>query len=487
MKLSNATLNDLPDGVLRPLYDRSKLTPGIVHIGVGNFHRAHQAWYLHRLMQEDKDHDWAIIGAGVRAPDAVMREKLLEQDCLVTLIELDPSGRSAEVCGSMIDFLPVEDQNTTLITTMSDPSVRIVSLTVTEGGYYYETATGKLDASHPDIQHDAAHPDTPRTAFGAMVAALKARRAAGLKPFTCQSCDNLQGNGYILREVVCSLARLSDPSLAEWIGKNGAFPNSMVDCIVPATGPVELALVQEIGINDAAPVTHENFRQWVIEDDFCDGRPNWQNVGATLTASVHDYESMKLRILNAGHQVLANAGELLGLETISDCMANPLLAAFFAKVQREDIAPHVSAVPGMSAQDYVDLVVRRFSNPKIRDTTRRVAFDGSSRHPGFVLLSLRDGLAANGSVDGLALVEAIWARMCAGSREDGSTIEPNDPFWDGLCAKANETKITPSAWLDMSQIYGALREDSRFVDSFAHWLSMIWDEGLEAAIRTYLK
>jgi mannitol 2-dehydrogenase len=210
-------------------------------------------------------------------------------------------------------------------------------------------------------------------------------------------------------------------------------------------------------------------------------------VGATLTASVHDYESMKLRILNAGHQVLANAGELLGLETISDCMANPLLAAFFAKVQREDIAPHVSAVPGMSAQDYVDLVVRRFSNPKIRDTTRRVAFDGSSRHPGFVLLSLRDGLAANGSVDGLALVEAIWARMCAGSREDGSTIEPNDPFWDALCAKANEAKITPSAWLDMSQIYGALREDSRFVGSFAHWLSMIWDEGLEAAIRTYLK
>lgn len=486
MDLNNATLADLPTGVLTPAYDRSALTAGMVHIGVGNFHRAHQAWYLHRLMQSGQAQDWAIIGAGVRAPDAVMREKLLDQDCLVTLIELDPTGRTVEVSGSMIDFLPVEQENASLIAAMSDPAIRIVSLTVTEGGYYYDPATGRLDKEHADIRHDAAHPDTPHTAFGAMVAALKARRAANEKPFTCQSCDNLQGNGDILREVICSLARLSDPDLADWIDENGAFPNSMVDCIVPATGPAELELVREFGISDAAPVTHENFRQWVIEDNFCNGRPEWEEVGVTLTNSVHDYESMKLRILNAGHQVLANAGELLRLETIADCMAHPVISKFFAKVQSEDIAPLVTPVPGMSAADYVKLVERRFANPKIYDTTRRVAFDGSSRHPGFVIPSIRDALEAGTPINGLALVEAIWARMCAGIREDGSKIEPNDPFWTHLQATAIKAKTTPIVWLEMSQVYGELAQNQIFASSFAQWLTLIWDEGVEVAINSFL-
>lgn len=486
VELSNKTLTDLPQGISAPGYDRSKLTAGIVHIGVGNFHRAHQAWYLHRLMQQGKAHDWAIIGAGVRPPDAVMREKLLAQDCLYTLIELDPSGRSAEVCGSVIDFLPVEENNATLIAAMSDPAIRLVSLTVTESGYYYDQTTGTLDHNHPDIQHDAANPSTPRTAFGAMVAALKARHDSGLPPFTGQSCDNLQGNGDILRDVVCSLARMSDPELADWINLNGAFPNSMVDCIVPATGPAERALIEEMGVDDAVPVTHENFRQWVTEDNFCNGRPAWEDVGATMTDSVHEYESMKLRILNAGHQILANTGELLGLETIADCMAHPLLSAFFTKVQKEDIAPHVTAVPGISAQDYIELVTSRFSNPQIKDTTRRVAFDGSSRHPGFVLLSIRDGLATGVSVEGLALVEAIWARMCAGTREDGSPIEPNDPHWDELTATAKATQSKPGIWLEMEQIYGDLGEYPSFSGSFTHWLCLIWDDGVEETIRSYL-
>ena len=486
MKLSNKTLNELPESVSVPTYDRTALTPGIVHIGVGNFHRAHQAWYLHRLMQTGKAHDWAIIGAGVREPDATMREKLLEQDCLVTLIELDPAGQTAEVSGSMVDFLPVEDGNASLIAAMSDPAIRIVSLTVTEGGYYYDAVEGALDLCHPDIQHDAANPEKPRSAFGAMVAALKARREAGHAPFTGLSCDNLQGNGHILREVVCSLARLSDPELADWISENGAFPNSMVDCIVPATGPDELALAREIGIEDAAPVTHENFRQWVIEDVFCNGRPEWEAIGATLTTSVHDYESMKLRILNAGHQLLANAGELLGLETIADCMAHPLVSAFFAKVQKEEIAPHVTAVPDMSPSDYVDQIVNRFSNPEIRDTTRRVAYDGSSRHPGFILPSIQDGLAAGSSMEGLALAEALWARMCAGTREDGSAIEPNDPHWDQLSAMANAAKGNPEIWLEQSHIYNDLLEHKGFTSAFAHWLSELHEFGTKKTLSKFV-
>jgi mannitol 2-dehydrogenase len=486
MRLGNATLRELPEGVLRPTYDRSRLTPGIVHIGLGNFHRAHQAWYLHRLMAEGRAQDWAILGAGVRPQDEVMREKLLAQDCLTTLIELGPTATRAEVTGPMIGFVPIAAGNGPLIASMSDPRIRIVSLTVTEGGYCRDAATGGFDARHPDIIHDAAHPDAPRTAFGAMIAALRRRRAAGHGPFTGQSCDNLQGNGAILRQTVVSLARLSDPDLADWIDRHCTFPNSMVDCIVPATGAAEVALVRSLGIDDAAPVTHENFRQWVIEDDFCAGRPDWDRVGATFTPHVHDYERMKIRILNGGHQVLANAGELLSCATIADCMADPDIAAFFRKVGREEIVPYVDPVPGMTPEAYADLIAQRFSNPAIRDTARRVAFDGSSRHTGFVLPILRDALAAGGAVDGLALTEALWARMCAGVRDDGTAIAPNDPLWDSLNAAALAARDRPAAWLEQGSIYGEIGSDRRFAAAFERWLSGLWTSGTRAMLVDYV-
>ena len=481
--LSNAALKGLD--IARPQYDRAALTPGIVHIGVGNFHRAHQAWYLHRLMQAGEAQDWAILGAGVRPYDSAMREKLLAQDCLTTLIELDPAQTSAEIIGSMIDYLPIEEGNASLIRAMSDPAIRIVGLTVTESGYCIDPVTKGFDAAHPDIQHDVAHPEAPRTAFGAIVAALSIRRAQGLVPFTGLSCDNLQGNGDILRQTVNSLARLSDPALADWIDENGSFPNSMVDCIAPATGPQEISLAHNFGIIDAAPVTHEAFRQWVIEDDFCAGRPAWDKVGATFSSDVHAYEKMKIRILNAGHQVLANAGELLGAETIAEAMANPEIRALFRKVQAEEITQTVAPVPGMTPLAYLDLIEQRFSNPRIIDTTRRVAFDGSARHTGFVLPILRDQLAAGRSVSGLALVEALWARMCEGTREDGSVIAPNDPLWDDLQAHARAAKERPEAWLEQDRIYGDLAKSTPFREAFTKWLDLIWSQGCNAALRAY--
>ena len=485
--LSDETLSMLPDTIARPSYDRASLTAGIVHIGLGNFHRAHQAWYLHRLMEMGHGHNWAIIGAGVRAGDAAQRDRLAAQDYLTTLIELDPSSTSAEVIGSMIDFAPVEEDNAALIAQMANPSIRIVALTVTEGGYYIEAATNGFDATHPDMQHDAANLQKPKTAFGAMIAALRQRRAAGHGPFTCMSCDNLQGNGAILRQTVLSLARMSDPELADWIESNCSFPNSMVDCIVPATGQNELDLARSLGIADAAPVTHENFRQWVIEDDFCAGRPAWEKVGATITDDVHDFEAMKIRVLNGGHQIIANAGELLSIETIAGCMANNRIRALFDKVARREILPHLNAVSGMEPEAYVDLIKERFANPRIVDTTRRVAFDGSSRHPGFIMPSIRDGLAAGTSVVGLALVEAIWARMCAGEREDGSTISPNDPFWDQLNTAALAVKTTPQAWLEQRQYFGDLGDDPAFAEQFREWLMMLWKDGLNATIDSYLQ
>ncbi len=487
MRLNNAALGAVSKDIKTPIYDRSKITPGIVHIGVGNFHRAHQAWFLHKLMQDGKALDWGIIGAGVRPYDAQMRQKLLDQDCLTTLIELDPKGSSAEIVGSMIDYLPIETGHGALIAAMCDPMIRIVALTVTESGYFLDPVDGSFDASHEDIQQDIANPSAPTSAFGAIVAALAKRRAAGQGPFTLQSCDNLQGNGDVLRQTIVGLAHLIDPELAEWIAENCKFPNAMVDCIVPATGPDERALAVGLGIDDAVPVTHENFRQWVIEDSFCAGRPSWEDAGAILTQDVHAYESMKLRILNAGHQVLANVGEILSTETISATMQDPDIDAFFRKVQRDDILPYVKAVPGYTPDAYLDLIVSRFSNPSIRDTIRRVAYDGSARHSGFVLPILREAIAQDGaSVKGFAFVEALWARMCAGHREDNTVIEANDPMWDELNKAALAAKDSPMAWLQQEGIYGELAEHAEFSSAFCDALSQIWSQGTRTAIKQYV-
>ncbi len=488
ISLNNDSLSRLPDSVIIPNYDRNSLTAGIVHIGVGNFHRAHLAWYLHRLMQNGQAYDWAIIGAGVREHDKIMRNKLLAQDCLTTLIELDPAGGQAtEVTGAMIDFLPVEPENQPLIDAMARPEIKIVSLTITEGGYYLDSTTGKLDCGHADILHDAAHPQTPKTAFGAIVAALKLRRERGITSFSCLCCDNLQANGAILRQTVVGLARLSDPELASWIDSQSAFPNSMVDCIVPATGRGELELAQRLGIDDAAPVTHEDFRQWVIEDSFCQGRPDWHLVGAEFSDHVHLHEAQKIRILNGGHQILANVAEVMGVTTISDAISHPLIYGFFHKVLTTEIIPHVTELDNMPVTNYLEVIEKRFANPKIIDTVRRVAFDGSARHAGFILPSIRDGLAKESQIAGLALVEALWARMCEGHRENGSVIDPNDPIWERLRNTASQARIRPLAWLEMDDIYGDLAKDKRFAPAFEQALHAIYTDGVAPTIQQYLE
>jgi mannitol 2-dehydrogenase len=479
--LARDALDRLPHGVLRPGYAAAALSPGMIHVGLGNFHRAHQAWYTHRLMQEGAARDWAILGAGVRPEDAAMRDRLAAQDYLTTLVQLDPEARQVEVTGPMVGFVPVEPDNAALVAAMSDPRIRIVSLTVTEGGYYRDAA-GAFDPAHPDICHDMAAPRAPRTVFGAMVAALAARRAAGAPAFTGLSCDNLQGNGAALRAAVPGIARARGGDLADWVAAEAAFPDSMVDCIVPATGPSEIAAMRALGIADAAPVTHERFRQWVIEDRFAAGRPAWDRVGATFTEDVRPYEEMKLRLLNAGHQVLANAGELLGLRTIAECMADPEVGGLLDHVLGREVAPHVAAVPGRTPAAYVELIRERFANPLIRDTVRRVAFDGSSRHPGFVHPTIREALAVGAPLDGLALVEALWCRMCEGTREDGTAVEPNDPHWPARTAAARASRGAPEAWLAQGDVYGDLAGADRFAAAFATQLARVRLDGTRAAI-----
>jgi len=487
IRLSTSRLIDVDPAVARPTYDRASITPGIVHIGCGNFHRAHQAWYLEQLFRKGMCTDWGIIGAGVRQHDAEMRKKLEAQDWMTTLIQLSPEGKRAEIIGSIIGYAPVQEGNAPLIEAMSDPRTRIVSLTVTEGGYFTDPATGAFDFGHPDIQHDAIHFETPRTVFGAMIAALKRRRDAGHGPFTGQSCDNIQGNGDTLKRAVLSLTRLSDPALTDWIEESCTFPNSMVDCIVPTTGAKEMALARAFGINDAVPVTHEPFRMWVIEDDFCAGRPEWEKVGATFTDNVHRFEKAKIRILNGGGQILGPVSELLGLSFVAEAIADERIRPYFRKCEEEDVLPHVEDVPGYTTMAYLDMVEKRFSNAEMADTTRRFAYDGSSRQPGFLLPSIREGLCKESSVNGLALASALWSRYCLGTRENGQPIEPNDPRWDLLKDRAKESASNPLAWLEMRQIYGDLGKNVVFADAFVRWRKMIGSVGVVATLRAYCR
>lgn len=487
LPLNENNLESIQSTVLKPNYIRSNLSAGILHIGVGNFHRAHLSWYLHRLMQKDLAKDWAIIGSGITQYDVKMREGLQAQDFLTTLIELDPEGnQSCEVVGPMIGYVPVEKNNQKLIIAMSDSNIRIVSLTVTEGGYFLDE-NGDFNLKHPDIIHDINNPNIPKTVFGVIVSALKNRKKNNIGPFTGLSCDNLMQNGNKLKQAIIGIAKEQDLELSEWINQNCTFPNAMVDCIVPRTGEIEIDIVRNLGIEDLAPVSHEDFRQWVIEDKFCKGRPPWEKVGVQFSDNVHGYEDQKIRILNGGHQILANAAELLNIETVRDAMKNKMIVSLLEKIEKDEIIPHIKPVPGYTPLEYYELIASRFSNPSIQDTTRRVAFDGSSRHAGFLVPSIKDGIKHNISIIGLSLAEALWARMCEGTREDGSIIEPNDPHWEKLNACAKKSKENPLEWLEQLEIYGDTSKDDKFRDYFSKWLKMIYQEGVENTLNEYLK
>lgn len=469
-----------------PAYDRTLLKPGIVHIGLGNFHRAHMAVYLDDLFALGLNHDWAILGAGVRAPDARMRDAMKAQDCLSTVIELDPSGRSARRIGSMIDFLPVESDNASLIAAMSRPEIRIVSLTVTEGGYFIDS-NGMFDPTAPEIAADGANPSRPATAFGAIVAALRARRAAGIIPFTVMSCDNLPGNGHVAQLAVVGTARLSDLRLADWIKASVAFPNGMVDRITPATGPRERAMAAEFGLgDDPVPVTCEPFRQWVLEDNFPAGRPALEKVGVTFSSQVHAFEMMKIRILNGGHAIIAYPGGLKGIHFVHEVMTDPLIPEFLYAVETREILPVVPPVPSQDLNAYKALILQRFANPEVADTVRRLCLDGSNRQPKFIVPSIRDALASGALAQGLTLLSAMWCRYCYGTTEAGEVIEPNDPNWVMLQATAVAAKDDPAQWLEMKQVYGDLASDAGFVKRFGEALDTVWTHGVDVAMQRYI-
>jgi mannitol 2-dehydrogenase len=487
VKLSIAALANMPAGIAVPKYQRSDLKPGILHIGVGNFHRAHQAVYLNDLFNAGVDHDWALVGSGVREPDIDMRAKLQAQDWLTTVVEQEAHAAIVRVTGAMIDFIPPFEVEA-MLSALAKPEIRIVSLTVTEGGYYISPATQRFDPTHPDIVHDARRADAPKTAFGLIAAGLKRRRAAGVQAFTVMSCDNIPGNGHVTENAVAGLAELSDPELAGWIRANVAFPNSMVDRITPATTDRQRAILRDTyGVEDGWPVFCEEFRQWVVEDKFPAGRPALEEVGVTFTTDVAPYELMKIRILNGGHASIAYPAGILDIHFVHEAMEDRQIATFLETLEKREILPVVPPPPQVDLQAYRKKVAERFANPKIGDTISRLCLDGSNRQPKFILPTVRDRLAAGASVKGLALVGAMWCRYCYGESENGKVIPPNDPSWDRLQAAAKPARNDPRAFLAMRDIFGELADNPTYVGAFSTALASLWTKGVRATLADHLE
>ena len=475
---------------LAPSYDRPAITTGIVHIGVGGFHRAHQAMYVDRLMRDgsapggpqETRLDWGICGVGLLPGDTRMRDALASQDHTYTLTLKHPDGRhESTVIGSIHDFLFAPDDPEAVLSLMAAPTTRIVSLTVTEGGYNIDDATGAFRTETPGAVHDAAHPREPTTAFGYIVEAMRRRRAAGITPFTVMSCDNLPGNGRIARTAVVSQAAMSDPDLAGWIEEHVSFPSCMVDRITPQTTPEDIAEVRsELGIEDAWPVVCEPFTQWVLEDDFPAGRPPYERVGVQMVDDVVPYELMKLRLLNASHQGLGHWGRLLGMTYGHEAAGDADVAAWVRAFLEREALPRLLPVPGIDLAEYVDTLFERFTNASIADTLERLAFFGPSGMPKFVLPTVRDNLAAGGPIRLGAALCAAWSLGVLGTDENGDPI----PVADDLRPLAERQEAgDETAFIANEEIFGDLAENERFRTTYLEELAALRSQGARARMR----
>lgn len=455
---------------------------GIVHLGLGAFYRAFGAVYVAEAMTA-KGGDWGIIGVSLQS--TTTRDALAPQNWAYTSVTLSPNGQETAQIEVLENVLVAPENPAAVVSAMADPAVKIVSLTVTEKGYCHNPATGRLNPDHPDIKHDIAT-SLPRSAAGFLVRALAARRAANLAPFTVLTCDNLPENGKLVRGIVLDLARLIDPTLAEWIAENARFPATMVDRITPATTPENITrLAEQTGQYDAAPVLHEPFRQWVIEDSFVNNdRPDFAAAGVQMVDDVTAYEHMKLRMLNGTHSSLAYLGYLAGHETIADTMADPAFAAYADRLWSE-IMPAVAAPIGVSLNDYAAALKARYANPAIRHRTWQIAMDGSQKLPQRILGTLSENLNAGRPSPGLCLAVAAWMRYVGGMDENGAAIDVKDPLASRL-RSVSDAAETPAdkvaALLAMTEVFPpALSEKLRAPVTNA--AQTLWSIGAKAALK----
>lgn len=484
VKLRADTVATFRDVVSIPNYDRVGITTGIVHFGVGGFHRAHQAMYVDRLLSTGQAREWGICGVGVLAADKRMRDVMRDQDCLYSLSVTRPDGTwETRVIGSIVEYLYAPDDPEAVIEKLAREQTKIVSLTITEGGYNFSATTGEFDDTNPAVVADLRSNAVPATTFGLVVEALARRRARGLAPFTIMSCDNIEGNGHIARSTFTAFARLRDPGLAEWIDVEGAFPNSMVDRITPATTDATTAEVaQRYSIDDAWPVATEPFTQWVLEDNFVAGRPAFENVGVQTVDDVAPYELMKLRLLNASHQAMCYFGYLSGYRLVDEVAQDTSFARFLLRYMDTEATPTLLPVPGVDLERYKRTLIERFSNPAIRDTVARLCAESSDRIPKWLLPVIRQQLANDGEITCAAAVVASWARYAEGIDEQGEPIEIADRLRETLIPLARAGREQPTAFLGNRAVFGDLVDEPRFVAAYMLALDSLHTRGAHATV-----
>jgi len=484
LPLTPANLERIGASVPVPTYDRSQVTPGIVHLGVGGFHRAHQAMYLDRLMNEGKALDWGIRGIGVLPHDAGMKAVMDAQGGLYTLVLKDADGsREPRVIGSILDFTLAPEDTEGAVEAMADPRIRIVSLTVTEGGYNIDAVTGEFVLSTPDVAADLVDGAAPRTSFGLVTEALRRRRDRGVPPFTVMSCDNIQANGHVARLVFTAFARAKDAELGAWIGEHVRFPNCMVDRITPGTTDDDRAEVRDrFGVEDAWPVVCEPFVQWVLEDDFGLGRPPFEDAGVQMVEDVEPYELMKLRLLNASHQALCYFGYLAGYRLVHEVAQDPLFARFLLDYMEQEGTPTLAPVPGIDLDAYRRELINRFSNGEVRDTVARLCNESSDRIPKWLLPVVRAQLASGGQFHRSAAVVASWARYAEGVDEAGEPIHVADRIAERLVATAQQNREDPTAFIADRALFGDLVDDEGFVAEYTATLASLHAVGARATL-----
>lgn len=479
MQLNQRNLSEIATLLPCPTYDRRRLKTGIVHVGVGGFHRSHQAYYVHQLLERQNTLEWGIIGVGLREADRMMNTVMQKQDGLYTLVTQFPDGTAkSEVIGSIRNYLLAVDSPSPVIDLMAHAETKIVSLTITEGGYNFNATSGEFNFNNPDIRHELKHPDEPRTVFGYLTAALRKRRAKNLPPFTVMSCDNIQHNGAVARKMLLTFTERQDAALADWIAQNVTFPNSMVDRITPVTTPeVTDYLQQKYGIEDEWCVVCEPYIQWVIEDNFANGRPPLETLGVQFVPDVTPYETMKIRLLNAGHSVLGIPGAIHGHPTIDACMNDGVFARFMRRYMDTEVTPVLAPVPGVDIDAYKDSLENRFANPNIKDGVDRICAHSSAKLPKFLVPTIQENLDSGGSIRLGAFILAAWCYYSDLEINDrGEPLNITDELYDQVHAAAAGTDREWTKFLRQTELFGDLQHNDRFVAEYTGAVKSIYQE-----------
>lgn len=485
LKLCSENIEAISAKAKVPQYDRAAVKCGIVHMSVGGFHRSHQAVYMDDILATGAT-EWGICGIGLLPNDKDNIQALADQDGLYTVLERNAQADSARVIGSMIEVLHAPSNPKAVLDRLMDENIKILSLTITEKGYCYNT-DGNLDQTNAFIQEDLKSPDAPKTALGYIVSALARRRKEGMKPFTVMSCDNLPGNGHLTQRLVLQFADLINAELSQWIKENVSFPNAMVDRITPVTTDTIVQIVADkFNVDDKWPVVCEDYIQWVLEDNFSDGRPPLDKVGVQLVADVDPYEKMKVRLLNGSHSALSYLSYLMGYREVDKAMSDPLMAKFVRLYMDEDITPSVPNVPGVDLEAYKDKLIERFANPAISDQVQRLAEDGSQKIPNAILPCISYQLENGGSIKYAALALAGWFSYLRAIDEDLKPIEIKDPLADKLTSIMKLDSRTPARILGVEEIFGTdLPIAPEFVKQVREALESLYENGARKTLEAY--